>query len=219
MPLEMPRRHVLLEMPWPQTFKYVPKETPKPTSQPGQDPEEQVVRVRLLQTVWAPPHQCDLARATTDPKLSIGPIVFELSERMEQEWGILAEDSLVEPQDDGTIQVALTNLTGITQMVNAGETIGDVTGTSVVCAEKFEVSEVKIMSARNDSEQILAWERCRQEKLKEAIGELDLPNEENETFQTFLTRHHCAFCLEPGERGETDLIRMEIDTGDAHPRK
>ena len=99
----------------------------------GSDPVEPVVRVRLLQTVWVPPCQCVLARATTDPKLSIGPIVP--SERMEQEWGILAE---VEPQEDGTIQVALTNPTGITQMVNSGETIGDVTGASMVCAENFE---------------------------------------------------------------------------------
>ena len=76
------------------------------------------------------------------------------------------------------------------------------------------------MSARKYSEKILDWERCRQEKLREAIGELDLPDEEKETFQTFLTHHHRAFCLEHGERGETDLICMEIDTGgDAHPRK
>ena len=76
------------------------------------------------------------------------------------------------------------------------------------------------MSARKYSEQILDWERCRQEKPREAIGELDLPDEEKETFQTFLTHHHRAFCLEHGERGETDLICMEIDTGgDAHLRK
>lgn len=31
--------------------------------------------------------------------------------------------------------------------------------------------------------------------------------------------HHHAFSLEDGERGETDLIQMDIDTGDAHTRK
>ena len=62
-------------------------------------------------------------------------------------------------------------------------------------------------------------EELRKEKLKEVIGELDLPQEEKEAFQSFLVKHHRAFCLEDGERGETELIRMEIDTGDAHPRK
>ena len=51
------------------------------------------------------------------------------------------------------------------------------------------------------------------------IGDLELPPAEQEAFQSFLAAHHHAFCLEEGERGETDLIRMEIDTGDAHPRK
>ena len=30
---------------------------------------------------------------------------------------------------------------------------------------------------------------------------------------------HHAFVLEDGERGETDLIRMDIDTGDAAPKR
>ena len=35
----------------------------------------------------------------------------------------------------------------------------------------------------------------------------------------FLPDHHKAFSLEEGERGETDLIQMEIDTGNACPKK
>ena len=30
---------------------------------------------------------------------------------------------------------------------------------------------------------------------------------------------HQAFCLEDGERGETDLVQLEIDTGDAPPKQ
>ena len=30
---------------------------------------------------------------------------------------------------------------------------------------------------------------------------------------------HEAFCLEPNERGETDILTMEIDTGDARPKR
>ncbi len=35
----------------------------------------------------------------------------------------------------------------------------------------------------------------------------------------FLGDHHEAFCLEKQERGETDIVEMEILTGDATPRK
>ena len=34
-----------------------------------------------------------------------------------------------------------------------------------------------------------------------------------------LRRYHNAFCLEEGERGETELMKMQIDTVDAVPRK
>ena len=35
----------------------------------------------------------------------------------------------------------------------------------------------------------------------------------------FLAAHHHVFCLDEGDRGETDLIHMEIDTGNAHPKR
>ena len=37
--------------------------------------------------------------------------------------------------------------------------------------------------------------------------------------EEFLAEHHQAFSLDPGERGETDLIQMDIDTGDVSPRR
>ena len=51
------------------------------------------------------------------------------------------------------------------------------------------------------------------------LGEPDLPTPEKKLLCQFLTENHLAFSLEKGERGETDLIQMEIDTGDATPRK
>jgi hypothetical protein len=35
---------------------------------------------------------------------------------------------------------------------------------------------------------------------------------------TLLLKHNYAFQLEDGDRGETDLVQMRIDTGDAEPR-
>ena len=35
----------------------------------------------------------------------------------------------------------------------------------------------------------------------------------------FLKKHHAAFALEENEQGETDLVEMTIDTGDARPQR
>ena len=72
---------------------------------------------------------------------------------------------------------------------------------------------------RRDQHQIKSHEKLCKTKLKEAIRELDLPRQEKETFQSFLSQHHHAFTLEDGERGETDLIQMEIDTEIVHTKK
>lgn len=50
------------------------------------------------------------------------------------------------------------------------------------------------------------------------IGEPDLPKAEQELL-TFLADIHEAFSLEDGERGETDLIQLEIDTGDSPSKR
>ena len=44
-------------------------------------------------------------------------------------------------------------------------------------------------------------------------------HDERETLLNFLATHHHVFSLEEGERGETDIIQMEIDTGSAYPKR
>ena len=39
-----------------------------------------------------------------------------------------------------------------------------------------------------------------------------------ETLYKLLSEHDEVFSLEENERGETDLVQLEIDTGDAHHR-
>ena len=47
----------------------------------------------------------------------------------------------------------------------------------------------------------------------------NLPESEREKFYKFLMNNHTVFSLEDNERGETDQVMLEIDTGDAQPRK
>ena len=46
-----------------------------------------------------------------------------------------------------------------------------------------------------------------------------MPELEKEKFCQFLMDHHTVFSLEDNECGETNLIQLEIDTGDAQPRR
>ena len=177
------------------------------------------VQVCLLQTVRVPPRQSVFVKTTVETELSTTPLVFEPSDRTDQDRDVYGEDCLLEPSDDGTIKVPLTNPTAASRIIQAGEVLGQVVSALVVHAVETEIVVGRVLTGRMDQQRTSVQEELRKEKLKEVIGELDLPQEEKEAFQSFLVKHHRAFCLEDGERGETELIRMEIDTGDAHPRK
>ena len=60
----------------------------------------------------------------------------------------------------------------------------------------------------------------RKERLLELVPETQtLDPGQREQLHQFLTNHHEAFCLEEYERGETDLVQFQIDTGEALPKK
>ena len=61
------------------------------------------------------------------------------------------------------------------------------------------------------------WQK---EKLRELYKDnIDLPHPVTNSFLQFLSNHHEAFSLEENERGEMNLLEMEIDRGDAPPKK
>ena len=46
-----------------------------------------------------------------------------------------------------------------------------------------------------------------------------MPEAERTKLIELIQNHHEVFALEEGERGQTDLFKMEIDTGDSRPIK
>ena len=62
-------------------------------------------------------------------------------------------------------------------------------------------------------------DESRKTKLLDVLELPDLPPTDQKILCEFLVDHHNVFSLEEGERGETDLVRMAIDTCDASPRK
>ncbi len=61
----------------------------------------------------------------------------------------------------------------------------------------------------------------RKHKLMDLLQDeaVDIPQSQKEDFHQVLAEHHEAFVLEDGERGETDLVQFQIDTGDAPPKR
>lgn len=59
----------------------------------------------------------------------------------------------------------------------------------------------------------------RKEKLLNTLRLPTLPLDELQQLKDFLGDHHDVFSLEEGERGETDIVQFEIDTGDSPPQK
>ena len=45
-----------------------------------------------------------------------------------------------------------------------------------------------------------------------------MPWQDRNCLNTLLLKHHNSFQLEKGERGETDCVQMQIDTGDSKPK-
>ena len=79
----------------------------------------------LLQTVRVPPCLSVFVKIAAETGLSDTPVVFEPSEGTQQDWGV-SEDCLLDPSYDGTIRVLLTNPASNSQIMQAGEVLGQV---------------------------------------------------------------------------------------------
>ena len=62
-------------------------------------------------------------------------------------------------------------------------------------------------------------DETRKTKLLDVLDLPDLPPIYQKILCEYLADHHDVFSLEEGERGETDLVQIEINTCDASPRK
>ena len=57
------------------------------------------------------------------------------------------------------------------------------------------------------------------EYLSDGITNSELTTKEHQQVLSFLQSYHDVFSLDEGDRDETDLIEMTIETGDAAPKK
>ena len=134
----------------------------------------------------------------------------ECREELEQETGLQLIDSLLEFDPDGTAQVVLTNPTGCSAVAEAGKELGGAVSATVV-SPGLEPESDPLPSSSDNLVHTDAWSK---RKLCELVGRPALLDEEQvRSLHEFLGEHHQAFCVEDGERGQTDLVEMEIHLG------
>ena len=80
-------------------------------------------------------------------------------------------------------------------------------------------SIVPIDLSQHDVRRLRAKAAERKEKLGKLLVEVGptLCWQDKDRLRQLLLSHHQAFAVEEGDRGETDLIQMTIDTGNASP--
>ena len=178
------------------------------------------VHVRLLQSVCLPPGQSIFARVEIPGHIQApNPILLECDESIGGVVGLQVDDSLVEVPDDGTAKLSITNLSGFTQRLERGMRVGSATPVTVEdCGEPVEPSRTFMVSSA-PHERTPARVQMRRQKLEALLEEPDLPDYKKKTLLNFVTEFHHAFCLEEGERGETDAIQMKIDTREVQPKR
>ena len=178
------------------------------------------VRVQLLQSVTVPPLQRLAVEVKVDSDAVCSPLILEPQQPMK---GILIEPSLLNARD-GIAMMEVTNQTGFTQHLQEGMELGEVTEATVASLgaedqaadqtlDLEDIPWIRRVSQNNSNE----W---RTEQVRKLFHpSLNLDARERENFCQTLEQCHQAFCLEDNERGETDLVQLEIDTGDSPPKQ
>ena len=126
------------------------------------------------------------------------------------------EDSLIQPNLDGVAHVVVSNAGGGTQLLQEDHVLGEACSAEVVDSPGEPTSDLVVSTVytQEDSSR-------RQEKLREHIDieRKDVSEEERRELMELLLDYHSAFSLDEDERGETDLVQFEINTGEARPKK
>ena len=183
--------------------------------------------VRLVRSVAIPPHQSvSVLIQTGIDRDSHGPLLVHPTGDIDKSTGVYMDDALVLPNQDGRSNVLVSNFTGFTQRLEEGDVLGQ--SVEVVSVESpspvtpdstpraFVIDTVPKGESKTDE---VSCVQQRQKRLRNVLPDPNLSHHEKETLFKFLIEHHDVFSLDEGERGETDLIQMEIDTGTATPKK
>ena len=183
------------------------------------------VHVNMVQTVHFLPHQSIAVQVKIDK--NEGTLLVEPDGDLEAVTGLQVENTLVQPTREGLAHVILSNSTGCSSCVNAGTVIGEAAEVDIVGGSEQTPHDTVINDSLKAEElnhdptiRNIGSTSERKEKLQEIIGKPNLlDHKQAQDLLNLITSHHMTFCLETEERGETDLVEMEIHTGNEAPRR
>ena len=155
-------------------------------------------------------------------------VLVEPLGEMVKALGVTLDDGLVKLSLSGTAQMVMSNSFGFIMKLDEGAEVGSAVSVDVesitAAVTGGENGSIGRCMKGNDvfiREVMLADEVAhRQHQLDEFVrDDVQLPNEDRQLLGDLLKQHHDVFCLSDWERGETNLVEMEIHTGDATPLK
>ncbi len=171
------------------------------------DPETvelQTVRVQLVQAVTVLPYQAVLVPVVCDQEIQ-STAVFE--PRSLSDEGVIVEPALIQPNEP--VYICVANTTSYTQHLSKNLEMGLATEASIVEDERsFPI--ITIVSSETP-EVAKDWRQGQIETL--FCDKVTLSGQQQRNLIELLKKHHV------GERGETDLVQFEINTGDAKLKK
>ena len=143
------------------------------------------------------------------------------------------EDTLLQPDQSGHAWTTLVNTSRFTQQMKGGTPIGvAMEATPIALGGTTLIEDVVPFSrellVEETSGGTVGIQRVsgtqldgdtHQQELMELIEVPDLPPEEKTCLLDLIAELHGAFSLSMEDRGETDLVQFEIDTGSASPRR
>ena len=197
----------------------------EPQSSAGQDGSAAATatRVHLVQSVRFPPHQSIAVEVTLESgRPRNASVLFVPDEALESLTGLSSDNTLLQPSGDGRSHILISNFTGYTQSLKEGEIVGYVEEVDIIDMQPEDStcdSNCNAFVVRSLSDEYSDRDQQRRQKLGDVLTPPDLPPRERERLLNFLTTYHHVFSLEEGERGETDMVQMKIDTGDSYPKR
>ena len=102
----------------------------------------------------------------------------------------------------------MVNLTGCTQTIDSGTSLGTL-------SEIEPLSELEHNIASATMSQLVSTEELQERKLRL----VEMIKIEDPELQEVILQYHHLFSVDEEERGETDLVQLTIDTGEASPIK
>ena len=130
---------------------------------------------------------------------------------------IRGEPALIQHDENGTARILLCESTGFTDRLDGGTILGEAVDVEVM----LDMAPASVNVVSGGTNPPFKDVTCRQPKLKAILFDdlRHLSHEEANAIKTEVLQLHAAFVFEDGKRGETDLIRLNIDTDDAQPKK